>query len=69
MEAEQEWLLHVGRGCLAGFGLKDETQLLPGTQLEVDREGLKISGLSVIPHPLFCQCLLVAKPSKKLEER
>lgn len=52
MEAELEWLLYVGRGCLAGFGLKDETQLLPRTQPEVDRQGLKNFGLSMIPQPL-----------------
>lgn len=40
MEAEQERQLQVvGGSCLAGSGLMDDTQLLRGTEPEVDREG------------------------------
>lgn len=44
-------MLHVGRGCLAGSGLKEKAQRLPGTQPEAGREGLKTSRLFVISHP------------------
>lgn len=37
VEAKKERKLHVGRGCLAGSGLLDETQLLPGTPPEAER--------------------------------